>query len=183
MAGTLKGEVEQGARVIQLPGNFGPSFALRHKEIRDLLPQVFILSDPDLQLNEAMPDDFLEILRGLTNEFKIGKAGVALDISRPEELSDERLRLGTRDYSIVEWESQFWRLRVETQSGLEVYAAEVDTIFALCNQEYLNPDSLNQGVRVAGSFVAKHLPWYKKSMLSSQELDLYGRTTRQSHWI
>jgi hypothetical protein len=50
------------------------------------LPPVFAYTDPDLQFNTALPENFLEVLQSLTEEFQVFKAGFALDLLEGEEI-------------------------------------------------------------------------------------------------
>lgn len=119
----------------------------------DLFPDVYVLSDPDLQLNPEMPLDAVEQLLILSRLHHSQKIGLALDISEPHKL------LSNPDYyhsqSILEWESQFWTTRCE-HPDYEMYFADIDTTFCLYQKHNHGPN-----IRVAGTFVAKHLPWYQ----------------------
>ena len=42
--------------------NPGPRYFFESAEIFDYLPQIFCVSDPDLDLNEKLPTDFLQSL-------------------------------------------------------------------------------------------------------------------------
>ncbi|NBO66367.1 MAG: hypothetical protein EBU88_16240, partial [Acidobacteria bacterium] len=49
----------------------------------------------------------------------------------------------------------------------ELYSTDIDTTFHLCNKNALNKDEHTHtiGIRVAGNFTAKHLPWYRENLL------------------
>jgi iron-sulfur cluster assembly protein len=60
---------------------------LRHKVgflpgIYEFMPEVFAYTDPDLLFDSELPDNFLEILKSLTVEYGVFKAGSALVIAR-----------------------------------------------------------------------------------------------------
>jgi hypothetical protein len=142
---------------------------------KDTLPSIFILSDPDLQLNPRMPVNFSDILLGLSNKYQAHKVGLALDISEPVKL------LECKEYehgqSIVEWESQFWKKQIDDE--YELYYAATDTTFCLVNRAY--PQTTQ--IRIAGDFTAKHLPWYKdylKSYIPKDELEHWKKGNNSS---
>ncbi len=70
-----------GVTVIAQDENKGPRDVFLDPASLALLPQFFCVTDPDLLLNSAMPDDFLAQLAALTESLSIGKAGLAFDIS------------------------------------------------------------------------------------------------------
>lgn len=51
----------------------------------------------------------------------------------------------------------FWNNKFNYHN-IDVYYADIDTTFALCNKKYFN-----NSIRVASNFTAKHLPWYYDS--------------------
>jgi hypothetical protein len=57
---------------------------------------------------------------------------------------------------------------------LEVYAAPVDTTFAVYQKKYFLNGDFARGVRVAGNFSTCHLPWYSHlELLSDAEQVTY----------
>lgn len=71
------------------------------------LPNYFCLSDPDLQFHPEMPSSFLGDLAVITETFKVGRAGLALDISEEESFRDIEINAEDRTYTIREWEPRF----------------------------------------------------------------------------
>jgi len=139
--------------------------------IKDILPDVYILSDPDLELNPRMPYNFSEILYNLSNKYQASKLCLALDISEKDKF------VGCKKYektsTIYNWEKQFWE-RPIADSQYELYDSPIDgaTTFFLKNR---NIDEKRQ-IRIAGDFTAKHLPWYKnylKTHVSEEELHFW----------
>ena len=144
----------------------------------DLLPDRFILSDPDLELHPNMPVNVAEQLLKLSNEFKIFKVGAALDLS-------ERDKFLTCAYagkpSIYEHEKQFWTEPISNPT-YELYKADIDTTFCLVNRRY-QTNGYYKGIRVAGNFTAKHLPWYKgyiRTHFSELELEYWQKNNISS---
>lgn len=139
--------------LIKMDRNYGHEVYMK---LYDELPEQFIISDPDLQLNENTPEDFIDQLALLSEKYKIWKTGLALDISQPELFINGIYHAGK---TIKEWESQFWT-KQEDDVDYEVYDAHTDTTFCLCNKKYYQA-SLFTAIRIADNFTCKHLPWYK----------------------
>jgi hypothetical protein len=121
-------------------------------DLYNILPDKFILTDPDLEFNQALPYNFVEILCNLSDKYCCNKIGFALDISDFDIMFQGEYYT---DYTIYDWEKQFWKNKI-INSKYELYKADIDTTFVLINKKYLN----DYNIRIAGEFVAKHLPWY-----------------------
>jgi hypothetical protein len=121
-------------------------------------PKYFVISDPDLEFNKNMPPDVLNILKTLSDKYKKGKVGFALDIS------DAYLFYQNNNYfdaiTIENWEKQFWVNRIDNPDYV-LYDAKIDTTFCIINKEYMSKQNKLDGVRIAGDFTCKHIPWYE----------------------
>jgi glycosyltransferase involved in cell wall biosynthesis len=176
--------VRNDVRVIRLRRNYGPRYFSKNWWFYHLgLPRIFCVTDPDIQFNSAMPSDFIEILTEATKEFKVGKAGLALDISDTGSMRSDQVAHGGKKYKIWEWEAQFWQHQIsKTSGGDPIYRAPIDTTFAVYNKAiYIRRDGFSlRAVRIAGRFTARHLPWYRDNGLPMKEEEFY-RATAQSH--
>jgi hypothetical protein len=154
-----------GIRVIRLERNFGPHEIFTPEAGVDW-PDVFALTDPDLEFNPSMPTTFRKDLLAIACACRIWKCGLALSLK-----DSDHFLVGAyvRGMSIANWESQFWHYRVKvegveadllTREGAEVFRAEVDTTFAVYRRDYPKTSFL-QSVRVSGNYSARHLPWYQ----------------------
>jgi FkbM family methyltransferase len=151
-------------RVINNKENLGPWITnTNNKHIYDILPEKFILTDPDLKFNKNIPKNFIEILANLSDKYKTSKIGFALDISDHENFFATKY---THDeLSIYEWEKSFYELKI-ADDEYELYEADIDTTFCLINKKniYINKynilEDYNLKIRVGGNFTAKHIPWY-----------------------
>jgi FkbM family methyltransferase len=123
-----------------------------NSELYHKLPNKFIISDPDLQYNENIPSNFIDILSALSDKYGCNKIGFALDIQDFDKMYQDSNY--TKGQSIYDWESKFWESRID-DNNYELYVADIDTTFCLTNK-------LNnyRGIRIAGNFLAKHIPWY-----------------------
>ncbi|MBN8706824.1 MAG: glycosyltransferase family 2 protein [Bacteroidetes bacterium] len=176
------------AIIIKSTYNFGHMVGFR-PEIYPLWPEHFAYTDPDLELNPILPDNFIEILISLTEEFKVFKAGFALTLDPPGQIGNlVTHKIGrtpfpfTKSYSIREWEEQFWSQQVK-HDALEIYGAPIDTTFAVYNKSQYRFNFVS-AVRVAGSFSAVHLPWFPAlDIMSHQERDAYFTNNVSASWL
>jgi hypothetical protein len=148
------------------------------KQEMHTLPPLFVISDPDLELNPAMPDDSIDQLYTISNIYSKRRVGLALDISEPDKLIKHPNYFANQ--SIVNWEKQFWTRPIQN-SLYELYYAEIDTTFCLINTQF--PEDGHPGIRVAGSFTCKHLPWYEnyiRDNVPADELAHFRQGNRSS---
>lgn len=147
--------------------NYGHSVYYTQDWLKKLTGDVFILTDPDLEFNPKLPDNFISELINISNYYQTSKVGFALLIDS-DDIRPEITHIG---YSVKDWESQFWqnRLFYEPNPDLELYSAAIDTTFCLINRKYSNPH-----IRVAGNFTCVHIPWHI-NYLSNLEKDEYER--------
>ena len=147
-----------------------------NKDIYDSLPDKFIITDPDLEFNENLPENFIEILSKLSDNYKVYKIGFALDISEPNKLFQNEY-FYTKN--IYDTELNSWKNKI-IDENYELYNVDIDTTFCLVNKLY----SLckNNCIRVAGNFTAKHLPWYIDNKIYNlyENYITYKKTTKIS---
>ena len=156
---------ETGVSVVRLERNFGPHEIFAPEAGIDW-PEVFALTDPDLAFNPSMPTTFREDLLAVACSCRFWKCGLALSLTDADQFLEGAYVGGM---SIADWESQFWRQKVQAQgelgallarAGAEVFLAEVDTTFAVYRRDFPKASFL-QAVRVSGNYSARHLPWYR----------------------
>ena len=129
------------------------------------MPDEFILTDADLQFNEKLPKNFIEIFSELSNKYKCSKIGFALDISDFDKMLKGSYFSGL---TIYDWEKHFWNTKQDDEN-YDLYIAEIDTTFSLINKKY---EQNVFSIRIAGDFLAKHIPWYVENpILDTEELD------------
>lgn len=175
----LLSQLSRELRVVRNSANYGPRYLFRD-EIQSLLPPLFCISDPDLQFNSELPDDFLAQLVSLTEQYKIGKAGFSLDISDRASLRDDSFVIRGKEYKIWEREEEYWQTPLsQLASGDQVYRALIDTTFAVYNKRYLKKENMLDAVRVAGRYTARHLPWERDSIVPEAENSYYCRTASE----
>lgn len=161
----------QGFGVLRMERNFGPHEIFSPEAGIDW-PEVFALTDPDLQFHPDMPPTFRRDLLKFAAACGVWKCGCALSLEDSERFRPIDYHEGR---SIAEWESQFWdsprtladpelvaNLR---QWGATVYDAPVDTTFAVYVKSRERASFL-EGVRVSGVFACRHLPWYRREFFA-----------------
>lgn len=168
---------------------------LRHKVgflpgIYEQMPTVFAYTDPDLQFAPKLPNDFLTTLEGLTNEYSVFKAGPALVLDAgeiPAHLNFKMKKCGSipfeKHYTVKEWESNYWKFPLKRDDALEVYAAPLDTTFAVYNKANFTGKFMT-AVRVAGDFKVIHLPWFPElDNMSATERERYLGNNKSTTWV
>ncbi|MBZ0262570.1 MAG: glycosyltransferase [Hyphomicrobiales bacterium] len=181
---SLLDSLSQGIEVVRLSQNHGPRYCFEADHFYKELPEHFCVTDPDLVFNERMPKSFMQELMDLSEQFRVGKAGLALDISNIAEMRTNKILQCGKEYNIWEWEEQFWRVKVgQTSHHDPIYSADIDTTFSLCNKRYFNLQNPYWAIRVAGRYTCKHIPWYKENSLPPQEEQEYRELQRHSSYF
>ena len=169
----IKRELKDKLEIRLLKENHGSNVYLKVKG----LPKVFILTDPDIELNENMPLDFAEILLKLSNKYKVYKVGLALDLKDKADF----IRCGKEGNPLYEYQLRYWKDRIA--SDYELYRAPVDTTFCLINSKYkVEGNPTMPAIRIAGDFTARHLPWYKEILrtMPIDELNMFLEHNKSS---
>ena len=125
-----------------------------NEHLYNQLPEKFILTDPDLEFNINLPNNFIEQLIKLSDKYETYKIGFALRIDDYNLMYDN---IYFKNKTIYEWENQFWNIKIDNPDYI-LYDALIDTTFSLHNKKYINN---NYNIRIGGEFVCRHLPWYK----------------------
>ena len=118
--------------------------------IDKIIGDIFILTDPDLEFNKNLPNNFIENIINISNYFQAEKVGFAL------EYKGNNIRKDIKAFgkSIEEWEKQYWTTSFYYPEH-EIWSAAIDTTFCLINKK-------NKGghYRIGNNYLCKHLPWY-----------------------
>lgn len=153
-------------KVIYLNKNWGHMVMWKAPELAPYRQEFYVLSDPDLEIIDECPSDFMEyFFNCLKRNPYTNKVGFSLRI-------DDLPKDGIFGDEVYKTEQKFNQKQIEKG----IFAASIDTTFAL----YV-PDSLykeNQfylGLRTAHPYTVRHLPWYKKAGEVTEE-DIYYST-------
>lgn len=158
--------------------------------IYDVLPDIFGYTDPDLLFNQYLPADFIQQLINVCDHFKCFKAGFALPYQIKYSLTDRLMKsrsLGKiipheKFVTVSQWESRFWNKPLK-HDQLEVYAAPIDTTFAIYHKKYYQGDFFD-AIRVAGNFSALHMPWFPDlDLLPPHKRSAYLKGNKSSTWV
>lgn len=176
------------AHVIRLPKNYGHMVGFL-TPIYTALPENFAYSDPDLLYNKHLPNNFLEQLAELNTQFAVFKSGFALDLKPGEEVVEttiERRKVKPipfqHDYSIREWEAQYWRFKLD-HSALDVFASRIDTTFAVYSKSNYRGDFFD-ALRVGGDFACVHMPWFPaRDVMTETEKMNYLAGNSSTSWV
>ena len=175
--------LEEKYQIERLKENRGPHYILREIDFYEKLPEYFCLSDPDIEINQDLPSNFMETLLEISHKYQIGKVGFSLEIPKENELRESHVSMDGKLWSTVDWEQQFWKDEVgKTDFGDKIYKATLDTTFALYNKKYFDPEDRYRSLRIAGRFTAKHLGSYKDQLVPKEEQDFYSELTRYSYF-
>jgi hypothetical protein len=175
--------LEKNYQIERLKENRGPHFILREIDFYEKLPEHFCLSDPDIEINQDLPSNFMETLLDLSHKYKTGKVGFSLEIPKESELRESHIFMDGKLWRTIEWEQQFWKDEVgKTDFGDEIYKTTLDTTFALYNKKYFDPDDRYKSLRIAGRFTAKHLGSYKDQLVPIEEQVFFSELTRYSYF-
>jgi hypothetical protein len=179
----LLNEISNKYELIRLNKNRGPHLLIRDLNYYEKLPNYFILSDPDIEISRNIPEDFINTLIEVSEEFKIGKVGLALAIPKEEELIEKFIYMDGEKRSLIEWEEQFWENEVgKTSQGDSIFLTTLDTTFALYNKKYFNLEDRYKSLRIGGRYTSKHLGSYAKTIVPQEEIEYYLSNTRYSYF-
>jgi hypothetical protein len=178
--------IEDKVNVLYQEQNYGHKVYERD-DIIALGGDKYIVTDPDLILNEKMPLNFVEIMSNLSDKYRTNKIGLALDIKNNIDLNKKFSIRDSPDRSektIAELENPFWIRRVN-DPDYEMYHADIDTTFALINKKYYNKGSRSNSIRIAGDFTCIHRPWLKnyENELTEGEKDFYLNKNISTNYI
>jgi hypothetical protein len=168
--------------IIRNKTNNGPRIAHpSNKEVLNILPERFILTDPDLEFNLELPTNFIEILGEILDKYPTQKAGFAISVEDHEFFYPYRNYIGWG--TIYEWESRFWKSDTKEDfhsnyhsTPIPLYHSLIDTTFALYAKsriKMVTDEGMGEvrfeAIRVAGCFTCRHLPFYMNDPVMSIE--------------
>lgn len=146
--------------------------------VQKFVGDVYLITDPDLQFNPLLPDDFIEQMYRISNYFQASKVGFALDIFS----ADINPKLRWNKMAVKEWELHFWNKRVvyPADSKIQTYIAEIDTTFCLVNKKTVQRCQ----IRVGGNYTCRHLPWHNnfQEILLPGEYESYKKNNISTSW-
>lgn len=170
----IKKELGNKIEIRMLKKNYGCTVYI---QLKHTLPKVYILTDPDLELNKHMPKNFAEILYELSEKYKVYKIGPYLEKIKKEDL----LECSSYDF---EWDKLVKPIKNEQYELYYDWIQYGATTFCLVNTKYhkTHKGHKRSAMRIAGNFTMKHLPWYKDSLnkIPKKELYMYVKNSTSS---
>ena len=133
-------------KVVRLNRNYGHT-VLWDSVVLNLfdLKEGYILTDPDLEMNNCSCD-FLDLMKiGLKRYPNVAKCGFSLEVNDlPTQLAD----------NIKKYEMRWWAKPLDEQ----FFAASIDTTFALYRPGVVK--YTRSGIRTNRPYTIRHIPWY-----------------------
>lgn len=153
--------------------NFGPRQFYDDRSIYALLPEYFILTDPDLRFSNKFPTNFVDILIELHNMFNVFKIGSALnlDIKEPNVL-DEQYSISGNPITIRDIENNYYQNCIGSYEGDNIWLAPIDTTFALYKKGE-KENSFMDSLRIDNRFLADHFGWFNPTPMTDDEYLFY----------
>lgn len=162
-------------KVYKLGKNLGFKAFWKSGIYKKFLNSYFVYTDPDLEIVEECPDDFMQHFYDLLQKYPLAaKIGFSLKI-------DDIPAYYPSKENVRNWESAFWIKEVEP--GL--FRAPIDTTFALYRPytRYTGENWVDMAYRTAFPYMARHLPWYSDPGNLSENEIFYSETCRtKTHW-
>ena len=164
-------------QVLFLDDNYGFRALWKSKLYKKFLGNFFVYTDPDLQILEECPDNFLELFRDKLNNRKLAsKVGFSLKIDDlPDHYSQKK--------KVVNWEKKFYNKPTKDNA---FFRAPVDTTFSLYRpfSFKLIRSQHSESYRSAAPCQMRHLPWYIDDNNISEEDQFYIKTiNKSSTWL
>jgi hypothetical protein len=172
--------LSKSQRVVRFNENLGPRIFAESLDFLDILPEYFVITDPDLILNDQLPGDFIHNMKDVINAYNVAKVGLALDIY------DKCDKFFNKDQVQV-WESKYWLNKVPALPNCisdPIYIAPIDTTFCLFKKSKYVEELLSNGhgitatsaLRIAGRFTCEHTGWWLNQPVPHYEMEYYKNT-------
>jgi len=149
--------------VIRLNENLGHHAAWEADLIESRTDDLYVVTDPDLDLSSIPPDLMVRLEAGLKSHEGILKAGLSI------EINDIPFDFPKRD-QVLEWEHPFWNHPIEEGRW---YNAPIDTTFALYSLKKESPGDFLAAIRANRPYTVRHLPFYLTPANMSDEYRYY----------
>jgi hypothetical protein len=171
-------ELSKTHRVVRFDENLGPRVFAESKEFLSIMPEYFILTDPDLVFNKDLPTRFLEKMRRILDMYGVSKVGFAIDIEQTKDKFFDAQQ-------VKKWEGSYWEKVVELYPEKDpLYSAPIDTTFCMykkqnvINELKANPMGITStsALRIGGRFTCEHMGWWKEQPLTKEEEQYYNNT-------
>jgi hypothetical protein len=161
--------------ILNLPENPGPRIFYDNKQIYNWLPETFIATDPDMGFNENLTHSDIQHLIDLSNIHAFFKLGSALNLNiDSDHVIDLPFMFNSRLITIRDIENCYYEhIVAASDDGDLIYAAAIDTTFAVYNKKFDNGRFMDSNYRIAGKYTAEHFGWYSVPPIPAEEYEFY----------
>jgi hypothetical protein len=154
-------------KIIKLNKNMGAYAPFSGEILSKYKTDYFIVTDPDLDLNN-IPLDYLDVFYyGLKNYSQVGRCGFSL------EINDVPRNITTQESLNME---QMWWKNITPDK--KYFLSMIDTTFALYRKN--NYGILPTALRTNRPYTAKHIPWYINKDNITEEYLYYIKNSNSS---
>lgn len=166
--------------------NSGPRIFTEDMQILGLMPDYFIVTDPDLINNKNLPRNYVQEMKKIIDSKSLAKVGFAIEIYDEQERSNF-----LDEEAIVGVEEIYWKQQIgATSTSDRIFNAAIDTTFSLnkrdaCvyHRKFNKPTFMYPSARIADSYTCRHIGWWKKELMpqSNEEKEFYYKNQTWSH--
>ena len=150
-------------RLVRNEQNRGPRFFFE-EDMQQQYPPYYAITDPDLVMRPYLPSNWLRVLARISQHTRLSRVGAALDVTCPAETWRVPYHVGM---TVEAWEAPFWKARFGREDmppelanlSTVAWVGGVDTTLAVYHPAGA-PFAGADGMRLAGAFMAAHVPWY-----------------------
>jgi len=127
---------------------------IRHPKFVDIVKDYYVFTDSDTVPVEEAPEDFIDHMVALCDEFHVHKVGLGLKLDDLPDFPTATHHIN----GILEKEAVFWQRRI-MHDDYELFHGPIDTTFAVYapNSNALYGENT---IRMGGTYQARHMPWY-----------------------
>jgi hypothetical protein len=182
----LLDQVSKDVDVVMSSRNHGPRIFTEDAQILSLMPDYFIVTDPDLIYNNDLPSNYIDEMKKVMAKYNLAKVGFALEVYQEEEIEKFQNASVIKQVEEIYWQEEIGK----TSTNDIIYNAFIDTTFALNNRDaclYHNkfgrPTFRYPSARIAGRYTCDHVGWWRKDLIpqESDELEFYLKHQKWSH--
>jgi hypothetical protein len=160
--------------LLKLKKNYGHNVIYENFIFKNL-PCYVAYTDPDIEINKNIKENFLEILKDYTEKYQIQKVGFAIN---DKNLKNINIRIGARNKTnqiiekVISLKTAMKKNREIIENNPRVFKSKIDTTFALYNKKFIKKNKL-EAISIGDDFTCKHLPWEKNYNLPKTEHNEY----------
>jgi len=179
-------ELSDDFTIVKSNRNNGPRIFTEDIQILNLMPEYFIVTDPDLIYNNNLPSDYITEMKRIIKSNKLSKVGFAIEIEDQDEVS-----MFQDSSRVLEWEKPYWENIIgQTKTKDLIYDAWIDTTFSLNNRDsciyhrkFNKPTFRYPSARIGGKYTCRHTGWWKKDLMpqTKEEINYYLNNQQWSH--